>query len=318
MGAYEFMHGEVPIHIYADGNMSIQEAIDAAPNDKYFIIVHEGIYYQDLDFKGKSIVVKSTNPDDPNVVANTIIDGGGLANVVYFHSCEGNETLLSGFTLRNGCAYYGAGIFCYNSSPAISNCIITGNTAIYYGGGIECYYNASPIITNSIITGNYAEYYGGGMECLNNSSPTITNCIFSNNSTAGYGYGGGIDFYYNCAPVITNCTISENSSDYGGGIYSYSSSATFINCVLWNNTPQEIYSDTILTINYSDIQGGYTGTGNINDDPLFVDPTTMDYHLQQYSPCINSGTNDGAPSTDLDGNPRPSGKSCDMGAYEYY
>lgn len=68
-------------------------------------------------------------------------------------------------------------------------------------------------------------------------------------------------------------------------------------------------------VTYSDIQGGYSGTGNINSDPLFVGGG--DYHLTSSSPCIDSGTSTNAPATDIAGTPRPQGQGYDMGAYEY-
>jgi hypothetical protein len=90
------------------------------------------------------------------------------------------------------------------------------------------------------------------------------------------------------------------------------------NCILWKNNPDEVYSLETETITYSDIQGGYQGIGNINADPLFVEGSPYDVRLLPNSPCIDSGTLNGAPATDLDGNPRPNGDGVDMGAYEFY
>jgi hypothetical protein len=69
------------------------------------------------------------------------------------------------------------------------------------------------------------------------------------------------------------------------------------------------------TITYSDIQGGWTGTGNIDADPQFIGGD--DYRLLVSSPCIDAGTALGAPMNDRDDNPRPAGGAYDMGAYEY-
>jgi len=164
-----------------------------------------------------------------------------------------------------------------------------------------------------------------------NSSPTLINCIFTGN-TAGEDvgepglhsrYGGAI--YNNGSssnPVIFNCSFSGNTAfDAGGAIYNSDSSPTLTNCILWDDTAPadpEIYNDGTSTpsVTYSDIEGGYaTGEGNIDLDPMFV--ATDDLHLQLGSPCIDTGTPTGAPSDDLDGNPRPSGLEHDMGAYEY-
>ena len=104
-----------------------------------------------------------------------------------------------------------------------------------------------------------------------------------------------------------------------------------MNSVLWGNTgtngPQ-LYTDPggTTTATYSDIQftSVYTGTGNINADPQFVQPITAtfaptragDYHVRPISPLIDRGTDAGV-TTDLDGLPRPLGAGFDMGSYEF-
>lgn len=189
-----------------------------------------------------------------------------------------------------------------------------------YGGGMMIVTDSSPTITNCIFTGNSATNAGGGIY-IENASSTITNCIFSGNSSNYYDGGGGI-YNYQSSPVLTNCTFYANRAWYGGAIYNSNSSPTITNCILWGDTTtygQEIdNSNSLPTVNYSDIQGGYSGTGNINADPIFVDPANSDLHLQAGSHCINAGDDiSGLPEKDLDGNNRVFGAQVDMGAYEY-
>jgi len=113
--------------------------------------------------------------------------------------------------------------------------------------------------------------------------------------------------YDNSFPTMTNCTFSGNSAYLGGGMLNDDSSPTVTNCILWGDSPDEIYNNNLLpSITYSNIQGGYTGTANINADPLFVDEAGGDLHLQQGSPCIDAGNNlaPALPVTDLDGDDR--------------
>jgi len=105
----------------------------------------------------------------------------------------------------------------------------------------------------------------------------------------------------------------------------FDSSPTVTNSILWGNTAPtgaEIYTDSgAPVVAYSCVQGGYAGTGNISDDPLFVDGTDggdgWDLQLQEGSPCIDAGTSTGAPGVDILGVSRPQGGGVDMGAYEF-
>ena len=111
--------------------------------------------------------------------------------------------------------------------------------------------------------------------------------------------------------TLTNCSFDENEAVVGGGIYNNWSSPTVTNCVLWNDLPDEINNTngSSPVVTYSDIQffsGTYPGTGNINADPLFVKPTSYDFHLQQGSPCIDTGSNSALAlsTTDFEGDQR--------------
>jgi parallel beta-helix repeat protein/predicted outer membrane repeat protein len=261
MGAYEYdgplLHEPSEVHVYS--GQSIQAAISTAWKADV-IIVHEGTYNERINFAGKAVTIKSTAPDDPVVVAATVIDGGSAGSVVVFSSGEKSDSVLSGFTIKNGKAVSGGGIYCANiSSPTISNCTITGNAATSYGGGIYCYSSASPGISNCSLKGNSAPE-GGGIYCDNSSLPTITKCAVNGNSASSGGgiyctssspdiincmisgnsatyHGGGIYCTYSSSsPVITHCMMSENSAGNGGGIYCTSSSSPEVtNCLLARN-----------------------------------------------------------------------------------
>ena len=240
---------------------------------------------------------------------------------------------------------FSTGIYCDESSPIITDCMVFGNSwpKGEAGGGVRCGHSSNPTIANCTISGNFA----GGLACYDSSNPTIVNCRISGNSA---GWGGGISCGWGSRPRIVNCTISGNSADYGGGIYDgstglqmtnctvtdnmaaiygggiygCSNSSTIANCILWNDTPEEIYVFSGWpTLSYCDIQGGWPGTGNIDVDPMFVDPEGGNYHLLWDSPCIDAGDNSvpNLPAEDLDGYPRiqfgKTSLTVDMGAYEF-
>ena len=300
---------------YTDPFRRIQDAIDAANNDD-IIEIRPGIYTgagnYDLDPNDKSISVRSVNPDDAGVVANTIIDPNNAGRGFYIHDGEDANRIISGLTIRNAYTtteYDGAGIYCFNGSLTVHNCVIqdgyaegsgggiccnssivtiinctiTGNTADYYGGGISCVFCA-PLITGCTISNNTASREGGGIDS-GESDPNILNCIiFGNNSIVG----GGINCYFRGSANLVNCTIAANSADnVGGGVYCWTKgSVTIENSILWANWSIDgaqlgLEEEGTASVSYCDIQGGQTGiynpcgllvwgAGNINNDPCFA------------------------------------------------
>jgi|GEM_PF-684741 len=329
---------------------AIQEAIDAASNDD-MVIVRDGLYTgdgnRDIDFGGKAVHLRSENGPE-----NCVIDAEGSETtprrVFLFTSGESADAVLDGFTIGGGYALEGGGIYCHNnSSPTISNNIVTGNAAGRYGGGIYCHNNSSPTISNNTITDNTAGRYGGGIYCRDNSSPTISNNTITDNTAKRY--GGGIYCCDNSSPTINNNTVTTNTAEWrGGGVYCLGSSPMIRNTILWSNDaptgPQICLASptqpSALAVRYSDVEGGAGAahvddgctldldSSNIDTDPLFADPDNGDYHLKSQegrwdpaaetwvvddvtSPCIDGGN----PAGDYANEPQPNGARINMGAY---
>jgi autotransporter-associated beta strand protein len=274
---------------------------------------------------------------------HVVVGGGADATAV-----------LDGFTVSGGNADgdhaygydQGGGVYNDRSSPTLSNCTFRANSARY--GGAMYNDSSSPKLTDCTLVANSADYYGGGMY-NDTSSPTLADCAFIANSTGHY--GGGMCNAWS-SPTLINCAFAANSAkNSGGGMYNESSSSpTLTNCILWANTASSA-SQVFTTgsgapvVTYCDLQGGYSGAGNIDLDPQFVrnpspgpdgkwrtaDDDYGDVRLRQNSPCIDGGDNAAVPTgttTDLAGNPRfvdvpgvaDTGSGTppivDMGAYE--
>jgi len=268
----------------------------------------------------------------------TVSDNSDNCYHVFYHP-EGTNldpnAVLDGFTITGGKAddlgdhYKGGGMYNYGGSPTLSHCIFIGNSAISGGGMFNV--NSHPTVSNSTFSGNSAEY-GGGM-INGRSSPTVTNCTFSRNEAYD---GGGIFIDLDSNLTVTNCTFSGNQANQGNSLacdstdQQFPSTVLITNCVLWDGNDGIWNNDgSTITINYSDVQGGFTGTGNIDADPLFVDDDGVDnifgteddnLHLKSYSPCINKGKPLGFYSgqTDMDGEQRVLYDRVDMGADEVY
>jgi hypothetical protein len=298
---------------------NIQDAVDAAYVDGT-VLVTNGVYSNGgravIGLEGsamnrvmvtKQIAIRSVNGPAVTVIQGDT--GSGAVRCVYLIS----NTMLAGFTLTNGqtaaSGYVndkqvqsGGGVFCESSSVVVSNCVLVGNSAYIQGGGAysgtlkNCFF-----VGNSVVAGE-----GGG------ATATLENCILVGNSAYD---GGGAAW-----STLNNCVLISNTAAYDGG---GASGSTLNNCIAYYNAaPSGSNYDIAFgpcTLNYCNTTPlPANGTGNITNEPLFVNLAGGDYHLQSNSPCINSGNNaDVTTTTDFDGNPRIVGGTVDIGAYEY-
>ena len=306
----------------------IRHAIsEADPNDQ--IVVEPGIYSENINFRGKHLILSSADPNDPDIVAATVINGHGN-EAVTFSSGESADCVLIGFTITDA----NNGIYCSDASPTIVNCSITGNS----GAGIKSSNSSNPTILNCGINNNA----GSGIEMWKQTKgryifynyATITNCVIAENGQ--HGIAGGI-------PTITNCTIIANNLC---GISSFE--PIVINSIVYyNNINYDVVQieSNLATVTYTNVQGDWPGEGNIDAEPCFVETgfwdlngtledvnddfwVQGDYHLCSQagrwdpnsqtwvldvvtSPCIDAGN----PDSDWTAELLPNGGRINMGAY---
>ncbi len=288
---------------------NIQTAINASSNGDT-VLVAPGRYFENINFKGKNIVVTSNYIKTGSLpdIANTIIDAGkpfdpDTASCAVFCSGEDSTAVLEGFTLTNGtatrCLYpagwfrEGGGIFINSSAPTIKFNLIIDNEAVNTvnvinagGGGLRSHLG-NPHVLNNVFMFNKGTF-GGGAIALDNSEGIFKNNIFyMNTAGSAYGGGGGLWIYGGaCSITIENNTIVENT---GGGIYLESVNAHVINNIVWGNSIFQINSkSTILNSNNNTIQ--FTKSSeNMSCFPVFED--TMLF-LQSNSQLIDAGSED--------------------------
>ncbi len=279
------------------------------------------------------------------------MSGGGIENSF------SSEPVLSNCTFSRNSAKYGGAINGHWTSSILTNCIFSKNTADGWGGAMFNWDN-TPILINCIFKGNSSGKWGGAICNWGDGNPILTNCLFKGNLSSS---GGGIYNYGTARPKMTNCTFVANLANKGNGIacdspsQEHPSVLQISNCILWDPKPlvpppppppgatqvtldnsialgpsNEIWNNdnSVITITYSDVHGGWPGEGNIDVDPCFVDPGYFypgsmsaegDHHLSPVSPCIDTGDSNVVSlsiPTDLDGGPRIRGSVVDMGVYE--
>ena len=218
--------------------------------------------------------------------------------------------------------FLGKAITVKSESGANTTIIDCGGSSADYHRGFKFHSGETvhSVLDGLTITNGYVNR-GGGIYCRN-SNPSILNCIITSNkaikrSGQRLDGGGGIHCH-NTRPQIVNCTIIGNELY---GVFSYNGHPIIRNCIIWGNIGPEIYTQSAghPVIAYSDIEGGFRGTGNIYADPCFTNPDHGNYHLLSDSPCINAGDPNGdyTEQIDIDGAPRVMRGRVDMGADEF-
>ena len=346
---------------WATAKQTIQAAVDAA-GDHEVIFVSNGVYQTGIratpggELSNRLVVTKDvvvTSMNGPSVTAILGVGPRGPDAIRCVYLAAGQ---LSGFTLANGATLSysgidaingaGGGIYAEGSYLPISNCVISGNSAVWGGGAYQ------GNLTDCFLAGNNAEHGGATYQSLNNS------CIISNNQATGYGggctggsldrcqvmrnqatYGGGVS---SCA--LSNSAVVFNLASYGGGVQGDSfqnfhlshctiagnealvegGGACSMDPSYWSDISSSILYDNMAPkgANYSGTLMNFynsctlpvpdEGSDNFDADPLFAG----DFRLSAMSPCRINGSSGSAESVDIDG--EPWGEPASIGCDEYY
>jgi len=340
--AADSVNSAAPYSSWATAATSIQDAVDAATVPGALVLVTNGTYAtggRGVVDAFNEVTTNRVTVDKPLTLRSvngpqfTIIKGAGEATPVRCVYLIGGAS-LSGFTLTNGVARNGGGVWCESAAAVVSNCVVAGNSAPRSGGLGGGVYGGT--LNNCTLTANSAGndfVSGGGGACFS----TLNYCTLVDN-VAKYGNGGGASdcTLNNCTLVgnladnvgggafgctLSNCTLSGNSAAKGGGFFG-GFGHTLNNCIVYHNTARE---DANFNVNGGSMLSyccttpqPTDGFGNITNTPLFLNQAGGNLRLQSNSPCINAGNNTYlVGSTDLDGSPRIVGGTVDIGAYEF-
>lgn len=273
--------------------------------DSVSFVIGAGLYSRDGD-----VLIENCDISHNTVNSDSWGYGGGVGNDYGIMTIR-NSKIDSNFIDSDSWAR-GNALYTRESKTVLENVEITNNrsdtnSTIHYTSG--ALYFRSPInssLTNVLMHSNGPIELPGwpGFSAIEIQDPIrnkdtikFTNCTIADNNTKLMisSRGGAIDCWQGCdslAIVVQNSVVRNPLS------------AT------------EIVSDGPIVAEYSNIYKGFTGIGNMNSNPYFISNT--DYHLSQFSPNINAGTLLGAPTFDLDNNPRPLpvGSMPDIGCYE--
>lgn len=274
---------------------------------------------------------------------------GGVGAAPMIADCVIEECVTGGLGTAPSGGRGGAIGLIANSNATITNCIIRGNSGYSgsYGAGLY-FQQSTAIVAGCVISDNTAfSVRGGGAYCSGAATDvTLRNCIFSKNRADA---GAGICAEWvsdaslspairskRCHVNVVNCTIAGNELSVptlsgSAAVQSSGAEVVVTSSILWANKGKAlVITDSPLrdAVTYCDIEGGYSGPGDINADPLFADPDAQDYHLKSkygrydpeserwvsdavHSPCIDTGD----PSASVGDEPPPNGNRINMGAY---
>jgi hypothetical protein len=168
------------LQVASDGSQAyshIQAAVNSAA-DQDTILVHPGIYYENIEIVSRHLTIGSLEmiTGDSTYIANTVVNGNQTGGCFYV---SGNSNIwIQGLYLTNGIGFialtdnlrYGGAIFVSESSFSIVNCQIMYNTA--KGGSAIFSYYSPGYLAGTVVAYNHA-VFSSAISIVGNSEPFI-------------------------------------------------------------------------------------------------------------------------------------------------
>ncbi|HOW96688.1 MAG TPA: choice-of-anchor Q domain-containing protein [Kiritimatiellia bacterium] len=299
---------------------NVQDAVSAATAGDT-VWVSNGTYYLGSPLE----ITKGVTARSVNGFEATVLDAQYPVRTnrcLYMNHPAG---VVDGFTVRGGHApgdYFdfpgncGGGVF-FNNGGCVRRCRITGNSATRDGGGVFFYDgSAGGVLEHCEIISNSAQWVGG--VCMGAVTGIVRNCVIAYNTASSRAGAARIGEGQMC-----HCTVVlNNAGDRAGGI---EGSGLIVNSILYFNTAvsDNNYSEGPVFETSCTTPDPGAGTGNITNDPVFVDAAAGDFRLTTNSPCVDAGSPTNQLAGDINGIPRPldgnndGTNAWDMGAHEF-
>ena len=293
----------------------------ALADDRGDVLIAAGTYTENVTIEGITLTLRGgytiSGTEWLTDTGETVIDGNDAGRVFFIH---GNNSTLENLTVTGGNApdeqCWGGGVWITNGNYAIRNIVFRNNKC----SGLEINVDFGPVdasIEDSMFMENSKFDHGGAINTWG-GSVNLTNVLLVSNTKNSLVSSGDSQV------TILNSTFTDNAADGPAITIIGSGVVSLTNSIVWGNPGGNLAcEDGTCNIMYSDIEGGGTDAGNIDEDPMFVDPVNGDYRLKFGSPCIDAGTDSGAPDHDIVGTERPldgdgdGTKTTDIGAFEF-